>query len=117
MQTNEPYDIVNQLSVAWIGHLKKWVMFYGGGLTNLPYPPTLIDCGILEIFVGTECKDVVMGNGAIRMRTADDPWGPWSPPQDVIVGGVVQRVIMALRTKCLDRVLSLDYQTLARDGT
>ncbi len=87
VQTNEPYDIVNQLSVAWIGHLNKWVMFYGGGLTNLPYPPTLIDCGILEIFVGTECKDVVMGNGAIRMRTADDPWGPWSPPQDVIVGG------------------------------
>jgi hypothetical protein len=29
-----------------------------------------------------------MGNGAVRMRIADDPWGPWSPPQDVIVGGV-----------------------------
>ena len=21
------------------------------------------------------------------MRTADDPWGPWSPPSDVIAGG------------------------------
>ena len=29
-----------------------------------------------------------MGNGAVRMRTADDPWGPWTPPQDVIAGGV-----------------------------
>ena len=31
---------------------------------------------------------VNMGNGAGRMRTADDPWGPWTPPQDVIAGGV-----------------------------
>jgi ABC-type multidrug transport system fused ATPase/permease subunit len=37
--------------------------------------------------------------------------------QDVLVGGVVQRVIMALRTNCLERVLALDYQTLAGDGT
>jgi hypothetical protein len=28
-----------------------------------------------------------MGNGAIRMRIADDPWGPWSTPQDLIVAG------------------------------
>jgi hypothetical protein len=86
-QTKEPYDIVNQHSVAWIEHLNKWVMFYGGGLTNIPYPPALVDCGILEYFVGTECKDVDMGNGAFRIRTADNPWGPWSPPQDIIVGG------------------------------
>jgi hypothetical protein len=30
---------------------------------------------------------VEVGNGAIRMRTAEHPWGPWSPPQDVIAGG------------------------------
>lgn len=86
-QVLEAHDIVNQLSVAWIEHLNKWLMFYGGGLTNLPYPPALLDCGILEVFTGADCTDVVMGNGAIRMRTADDPWGPWTPPQDVIVGG------------------------------
>ena len=40
-----------------------------------------------QLFTGAECKDVVIGNGAVRMRTADDPWGPWAPPQDVIVGG------------------------------
>jgi hypothetical protein len=55
VQTNEPYDIVNQLSVAWIDHLGKWVMFYGGGLTNIAYPPALIDCGILELFTG-KCR-------------------------------------------------------------
>jgi len=25
------------------------------------------------------------------MRTADDPWGPWTPPQDVFVGGDADR--------------------------
>ncbi len=42
---------------------------------------------MLQLFTGSECKQVVIGNGAVRMRTADDPWGPWSPPQDVIAGG------------------------------
>jgi subfamily B ATP-binding cassette protein MsbA len=37
--------------------------------------------------------------------------------QDVLVGGVVQRVINDIREKCLMKVLALDYQTLAADGT
>lgn len=37
--------------------------------------------------------------------------------QEVLIGSIVQRVIMAIRTQCLERVLTLDYQTLARDGT
>jgi hypothetical protein len=86
IQSAELYDIVNQMSVAWVDHLKKWVMFYGGGMTKLPTPP-LPHCGVLEVFAGRECQDVVIGNGAVRMRTADNPWGPWTPPQDVIVGG------------------------------
>lgn len=87
VQAAEVHDIVNQVSVAWIEPLKKWVMLYGGGLTKLP-TAALPVCGVLQIFVGAECTDVNMGNGAVRMRVADDPWGPWSPPQDVIVGGV-----------------------------
>lgn len=86
IQPEETHDIVNQMSVAWVDPLKKWVMFYGGGLINLP-TAVLPNCGVLELFTGAECKDVVIGNGAVRMRTADDPWGPWTPPQDVIVGG------------------------------
>jgi hypothetical protein len=61
-------------------------MFYGGGMIKLT-SPLLPNCGVLEIFTRAECKDVVIGNGAIRMRSADDPWGPWSPPQDILVGG------------------------------
>ena len=86
IQTAEQHDITHQMSVTWVSPLKKWVMFYGGGITVLPSPP-FPDCGVLQLFTGSECKDVVVGDGAIRMRTADNPWGPWSPPQDVIAGG------------------------------
>lgn len=86
VQTAEIHDIVNQASVAWIEPLQKWVMFYGGGLSTLP-KPGLPHCGVLELFAGRECSKVVVGNGAVYMRTADDPWGPWSPPQEVVVGG------------------------------
>jgi hypothetical protein len=47
----------------------------------------LPNCGVLELFARFECKDVVTGHGAVRMRTADHPWGPWSAPQDVVAGG------------------------------
>jgi hypothetical protein len=61
-------------------------MFYSGGIISLPTPP-LPNCGVLELFTRSECEQVVVGNGAVRMRTAENPWGPWSPPQDVIEGG------------------------------
>jgi len=86
VQPAEVHDLVQQMSVVWIGQLEKWVMFYGGGIIDVP-TPALPNCGVLQLFTGGECKDVVVGNGAVRMRTADNPWGPWSPPQDVIVGG------------------------------
>jgi hypothetical protein len=86
VQAEEPYDVVDQVSVSWVEPLKKWVMLYGGGMITLP-TPIAQKCGVLEFFTRGECKDVVIGNGAIRMRTADDPWGPWTPPQDVLVGG------------------------------
>jgi hypothetical protein len=85
-QPDEPYDAVGQMSIVWVDQFHKWVMFYGGGGSKLGTSmfPT---CGVVEALVGPECTSVALGNGAIRMRTADDPWGPWSPPQDVFVGG------------------------------
>jgi hypothetical protein len=64
-------------------------MFYGGGSSTLPLPPPLNDCGVLQLFAGADCKSANMENGAVRMRTADNPWGPWSAAQDVLVGGDV----------------------------
>ncbi|HEV7716456.1 MAG TPA: hypothetical protein VGO53_12740 [Steroidobacteraceae bacterium] len=87
IQSLETHDIVQQMSIAWIEPLRKWVMFYGGGISEFPIPGLGPTCGVLEIFARRECKDVVVGNGALRMRTADDPWGPWTPPQDLLVGG------------------------------
>jgi hypothetical protein len=52
-----------------------------------PLEPSLPNCGVLELFTGPECKLVEIGNGAIRMRSAEDPWGPWTPPQDLIAAG------------------------------
>lgn len=74
------------MSIVWVDHLDKWVMFYGGGMTKIP-SAVFTQCGVLELFAGPDCTAVDLDNGAIRMRTADDPWGPWSPPQDVLVGG------------------------------
>jgi hypothetical protein len=87
-QPREVHDFVQHMSVVWIEALGKWVMFYGGAISKVPNERFgLPDCGIAEVFARTECKHVVIGNGALRMRTADDPWGPWSPPQDLIAGG------------------------------
>lgn len=86
IQPREIHDLAQQMSVSWVEPLGKWVMFYGGGIVSLPTPP-LPNCGVLELFTRFECKQVIVGNGAVRMRTADHPWGPWSPPQDVIEGG------------------------------
>jgi hypothetical protein len=86
IQPVEHHDVVHQMSVEWVPQLNKWLMFYGGSVTTLPSVP-LPECGVLQLFANVECKQVVLGNGAIRMRTADNPWGPWSPPQDVIEGG------------------------------
>jgi len=86
VQAEETHDVVHQMSVEWIAPLSKWVMFYGGSVTRIP-SAVLPTCGVLEIFARSACAMVDLGNGAIRMRTADHPWGPWSPPQDVLVGG------------------------------
>lgn len=88
VQPREIHDWIQHMSIVWIEDLGKWVMFYGGGISNVPNERIgLPNCGIGEVFSRTECKNVKIGNGALRMRTADDPWGPWTPPQDLIVGG------------------------------
>ncbi|MBI2969896.1 MAG: hypothetical protein HYY36_04065 [Gammaproteobacteria bacterium] len=92
VQADEIHDVVDQMSLSWVDHLKKWVMLYGGGMINLPTPPELPNCGVLEFFTRSDCGKVDLGNGAIRMRTADYPWGPWTPPQDVLAGGDPHRI-------------------------
>ena len=87
VQPADEFDIVNQSSVAWVPQLSKWVMFFGGGIFSAPLPPELPNCGLLELFAGPDCKQVDVGDGAFRMRTADNPWGPWSPAQTIFAPG------------------------------
>lgn len=88
VQTAEVVDLVQHMSAVWVEHLKKWIMFYGGGIDITPVPAMgLVRCGILEVFVPNDCEQVNMGNGSIYMRSADNPWGPWTPPVEVIAGG------------------------------
>ncbi|HWM27072.1 MAG TPA: hypothetical protein VNQ14_01340, partial [Woeseiaceae bacterium] len=87
VQAAEHYDVVDQVSVAWVPQLSRWLMFYGGGMIKRPLEPLLPTCGVLELFTGPECTQVVIGNGAFHMRSSLHPWGPWTPPQDLIEAG------------------------------
>lgn len=52
----------NQTAVSWLGPpVNRWMMLYGGGGSDL------------SGFQGNGT------NGAIRVRFAEHPWGPWSP--------------------------------------
>jgi Cys-rich repeat protein len=88
VQPDEVNDVIQHMSIVWIDDLKKWIMFYGGSMDVMPKPAIgLLECGFLQVFMQSDCKAVRLGNGAIWMRSADDPWGPWSPPVVVIEGG------------------------------
>ena len=82
----EIHDVVHQQTVRYIPELGRWVMFYGGGVSTLPRVP-LARCGVAEVFAPSDCEDIRPGNGAIRVRWADVPWGPWSAPVDILVAG------------------------------
>ncbi len=51
----------------------QWVMLYGGGV-----PP------VWAAVFGGVVTDMPATAGAIKMRTAPYPWGPWSAPQTVL---------------------------------
>jgi hypothetical protein len=62
--------ILNQTAIAWLGEpIRKWVMLYSGGapLGLIPEPGP--------------------APGAIRIRFAEQPWGPWSPAQPHLAPG------------------------------
>lgn len=71
---DEVLPLVLQMSVAWIGPpVSKWVMLYGGDLADY----LLVD----------PARARPSPAGAVRIRFADHPWGPWSPPEAHLVPG------------------------------
>ncbi len=71
---HEPIDAVNQTTVSWVESLDKWVMFYGGD-NNL----------VLSLIFNPGSTRTA--DGAIMVRFADQPWGPWTTPEPVLVAG------------------------------
>jgi hypothetical protein len=68
--TSGDFKAVNEIDVKWVPELRKWIMLYGGDVhwTLESSPPTTDQ----------------PRHGAIHMRMADYPWGPWSPPTPLL---------------------------------
>jgi hypothetical protein len=77
---DESEPIANQMSVSWLGPpIEKWVMLYGGDSgDDLLYDPT--------------CTRASGFTGAIMLRFADYPWGPWSPARPHLLPGSPHRI-------------------------
>jgi hypothetical protein len=76
--TREQRDFVNQMGIAYVAPLHRWVMFYGGGApSKVDFSVTLPD--------GT--RPVHDPRNAIVARFAEHPWGPWSAPVEVLAAG------------------------------
>ncbi len=72
---HEPLHIVNHSTLSWLGPpIEKWVMLYGGGLSDY-------------LLLDPASAQYKAAPGAIMLRFADDPWGPFSPPQPLLAPG------------------------------
>ncbi len=72
---HEVLPIVDQMAIAWLpSPVGKWVMLYGGDLAD---------------YLLTDAANDRPGPapGSIRIRFADHPWGPWTPPAPHLVPG------------------------------
>jgi hypothetical protein len=66
---HEEQPIVNQGAVSWLpAPIAKWVMLYGGDASDY-------------LLVDPISARARTAQGSISIRFADQPWGPWSPPQ------------------------------------
>ncbi len=63
------FELTNQIDVKYVPELDRWVMLYGGDLADGLNPPPVPD---------------QPRHGAIHMRTAPHPWGPWSRPTPLL---------------------------------
>ncbi|MET0343716.1 MAG: hypothetical protein ABW252_22070 [Polyangiales bacterium] len=63
------FKLTLQIEVEYVASLGKWVMLYGGDVADGLDPPLVSD---------------QPRHGAIHMRTAQHPWGPWSRPTPLL---------------------------------
>jgi hypothetical protein len=77
-QPEEARDFVGQMTIAWLPSLERWVMLYGGDAA-----PMFADA----IFRADIQKAQRNPDGSLYMRFAENPWGPWTEPQQLMAAG------------------------------
>lgn len=81
--TSETWDYVQQMSISYLAPLRRWMMLYGGGAS---FPAVASAPGSTPTY--SHSGDAVDDpQGAIHVRFAVDPWGPWSSPEQHLVAG------------------------------
>ena len=84
-QPEELKDLVGQMSISWVPSLRRWVMMYGGG----------IGAGLTRLIFGADANELDLDPlGSIHIRYADQPWGPWTPPEPLLVAGAPERGVL-----------------------
>lgn len=79
---HESVDLVNQMTVSWVEPIARWVLIYGGDL----------DLSVARYYNPGAARDP---GGAIQIRFAEQPWGPWSPVQSLLSAGDPERPEMS----------------------
>jgi hypothetical protein len=73
-----PHEVLPQplqMGIGWVGApLSKWVMLYGGDLADY-------------LLADPANATPAPAPGAVRIRFADAPWGPWSVGQPILAPG------------------------------
>jgi len=81
-QPEEVQDLVGQMAISWVPALGRFVMIYGGGLGT-----SFMDL----IFASDRTRLARDPLGALYVRYAEHPWGPWTPPEPLLVAGAPER--------------------------
>ncbi len=77
-QPHEVKDVVGQMTISWVPALNRWVMLYGGDMGTQ----------FIEAIFGPDAKLIEHDPlGAIYIRYAKQPWGPWTSPKAVLIAG------------------------------
>jgi hypothetical protein len=77
-QPTEVHDYIAQMSISWVPSLKRFVMFYGGGISPM------FEKGV---FRGDADKVRYDPQGSMFVRFAEQPWGPWTAPRPLLSAG------------------------------
>lgn len=76
---HEMLQVIGMYTISWLGApIHKWMMLYGGDLADF-------------LMLNPDASRSTWQPGAIYVRWADHPWGPFSPPEPYLSPGHPQQ--------------------------